>query len=245
MKRKTLFFPIAAALVSLSLFSCSFPDHNSDSDWPTHYPNAMVTVKQHVGGQIFLQLDDQTTLKPDNITTHPFDGKEVRAFTNYRELTGDGGEYDELVHVYWLDSILTKSTVPYPEEGSGQGADELYGNAQIDIVDDWITVVEDGYLTLHLRTEWYDANIKHRISLLTGGNPDNPYEVELRHDPNGDRVGKVADGYVAFRLSELPDTEGETVKLRLKWNSSRGERTVEFDYKTRVDPPNGQLAEER
>lgn len=41
------------------------------------------------------------------------------------------------------------------------------------------------------------------------------------------------DGYVAFRLNSLPDTKGETVKLKVKFLSPRGEKTAEFEYKTR------------
>lgn len=33
------------------------------------------------------------------------------------------------------------------------------------------------------------------------------------------RMGKTDDGLVAFKLDELPDTEGKTVKLKLKWKS--------------------------
>ena len=35
----------------------------------------------------------------------------------------------------------------------------------------------------------------------------------------------------------LPDTEGKTVKLKLKWKSFNGEKTAEFDYCTRKSTP--------
>ena len=230
MKRKIAFFVTAAVLASFSLYSCNNMD---DQDaWPDYYPNAMVTVKTADDGSIFFQLDDATTLLPTNIDRHPFGGKEVRAFTNYRSGATLSGFYNESVYVNWVDSILTKAPVPFVEGRN----DELYGTAPLEIVDDWITVVEDGYLTLHLYMEWYDPSIKHHISLLTGGNPNDPYEVELRHDMKGDTGGRISDAYVAFRLDGLPDTNGETVKLQLKWTSSRGNRTAEFDYKTRPQP---------
>mgnify|MGYP003029069454 CR=1 FL=1 len=37
--------------------------------------------------------------------------------------------------------------------------------------------------------------------------------------------------------SALPDTEGKTVKLKLKWKSFNGEKTAEFDYCTRKSTP--------
>ena len=38
---------------------------------------------------------------------------------------------------------------------------------------------------------------------------------------------------MAFRLDSLPDTEGQTVKLTLKWRSDGGEESMQFDYCTR------------
>ena len=226
MKRTKVYFLTVAALASLSLHSCNDTDEYYLADI---YPNALVTVKTADDGSIFLQLDDATTLQPANITAHPFDGKEVRAFTNYRTKEMLSGFYNELVHVNWIDSLRTKSTVPFVENEN----DELYGSAPMEVVDDWITVVEDGYLTLHLLMPWCDPSRQHRINLVTGVNPDDPYEVELRHDPAGDGDSRLSDAYIAFRLDALPDTEGETVKLRLVWKSHRGNRSAEFDYRTR------------
>ena len=53
----------------------------------------------------------------------------------------------------------------------------------------------------------------------------------------GDVYGEPADGLVAFNLDSLPDTEGKTVKLKLKWKSFNGEKTAEFDYCTRKSTP--------
>ena len=39
---------------------------------------------------------------------------------------------------------------------------------------------------------------KHFVNLLLGQNPDNPYEVEFRHNAYGDTYGKTDDGLVAF-----------------------------------------------
>ena len=68
---------------------------------------------------------------------------------------------------------------------------------------------------------------------MLGQNPDNPYEVEFRHNAYGDTYGNPDDGLVAFKLDELPDTEGKTVKLKLKWKSFSGDKSAEFDYCTR------------
>ena len=220
---------VMALLMVASLSSCSNDDDNIVV-CPSvgSIPNALVTVKS-AGETCYLQLDDKTTLLPENITKLPYDGKEVRALVNYAELNKKAEGYDKVVFVNWMDSILTKQTQPcLPTE---QENDQKYGHDAVDIVRDWVTVAEDGYLTLRFRTYW--GGKTHTINLLTGVNPDNPYEVELRHNACGDMPARLGDALVAFNLkNSLPDTHGKTVKLKLRWKSSAGDKTVEFDYCT-------------
>lgn len=64
-------------------------------------------------------------------------------------------------------------------------------------------------------------------------NPENPYEVELRHNQNGDAKYRVGDALVAFNLNDaLPDTNGKTVKLTIR-KSSNGDKKVDFNYCSR------------
>ena len=115
----------------------------------------------------------------------------------------------------------------------GEENDTVYGTDPVEIVNDWVTIAEDGYLTLRFRTQQGDYQTKHFVNLLLSENPENPYEVEFRHNAKGDIYGRYADGLVAFKLDALPDTEGKTVKLKLKWKSFSGEKSAEFDYCTR------------
>lgn len=202
---------------------------DDDNDYyvtcPYTFPNALVTVK---GGtdSCFLQLDDSTTLWPVNITASPYGEKEVRALVGFSDA---GGLDIHQVYVHWMDSILTKKTVP----DAALKNDSLYGKSPVDIVNDWMTVSEDGYLTLHFSAMYGNLGIVHKVNLLTGGNPENPYEVEFRHDACGDSEKTRSDGLVAFYLGALPDTEGRTVKLTLVWQSFQGRKTAEFNYRTR------------
>ena len=98
-------------------------------------------------------------------------------------------------------------------------------------------IAEDGYLTLRFRTLWGDRSKAHFVNLLVSKDPANPYEVEFRHNAYGDVYGTEGDGLVAFKLDELPDTEGKTVKLKLKWKSFSGDKSAEFDYCTRKSTP--------
>ena len=226
MKSIRIITAAAALLAAASLQSCLKDDGPSYSDL---VPNAVVTVKPD-GDKFYLQLDDETVLYPTNIDKSPFGDKEVRAFINYKVETEKKGE--QTGYINWFKELLTKQTVA--SEGSDEKNDEKFGNDPIEIVNAFPTVCEDGYLTLRFETWWgYSGNTKHEVNLLTGIDPDDPYTVEFRHNAHGDLAEVLSDGYVAFRLSDLPDTKGQTVTLKVRFNSPRGIRTAEFKYKTR------------
>lgn len=229
MKITKLLFATGILLGMIILPSCL----DDDDDFSRIYPNALVTVKEAADETVFFQLDEETTLLPVNITSHPFDSKEVRALVNYEEVDDPTEEYDQAVRVNWIDSIRTKPMAP----NLGEENDNEYGNDPVEIVSDWVTIAEDGYLTLRFRTMWSHQGITHYVNLIPTNNPENPYEVQFKHDANGDVSGRVGDGLVAFRLDQLPDTEGETVKLKLIWDSFNGEKSMEFDYRTRAATP--------
>ena len=224
---KFFLMTLSVMCIALGFQSCLSDD--DDTYWDQRYPNALVTVKPTGEKSFYLQLDDKTTLLPTNITTPPFGSKEVRALVNYKEVDGDSGDYTKAVYINWIDSILTKSIAL----DLGSQNDEVYGTDPVEIINDRVTIAEDGYLTLRFRTVFNNANQPHLVSLLASTDPTKPYEVEFRHNAYGDIYGREEDGLVAFNLSSLPDTEGETVKLKLKWKSFSGDKSVEFDYTTR------------
>lgn len=216
-------------LAALSFQSCL----DDDKYVNYNYPNALVTVKQASDESVFLQLDDKTTLLPVNLKSHPFGGKEVRALVNYEDADQSSQGYSKAVKVNWIDSIRTKAMVP----DLGEENDEKYGIDPVEIVNDWVTIAEDGYLTLRFRTLWGNQSVAHHVNLVFGENPENPYEVEFRHNAFGDTQGVANDALVAFKLDKLPDTKGEKVKLKLKWKSFSGEKSTEFDYTTQEATP--------
>lgn len=197
--------------------------------YPNNIPNAVVTVKTADDNTVYLQLDDNTTLLPTNMKQHPFKGKEVRAFVNIRIVGDNAAPYSKAVMVNSIDSILTKQMAPT----LGDKNTEVYGNDPIEILKGFPTVCEDNYLTLAVSTKWGQNGKTHLVNLVSGVNPEDPYEVELRQNAYGDTNGKYASATVAFSLKSLPKTGGKTVKLKVKYMSFSGEKTVEFDYKTK------------
>ena len=141
---------IAAVLLFVASFFMLSCDNEDDSFpvYPINRPNALVTVKPDNSGMRFMmQLDDSTTINAVNIQKAPYD-KEVRAFVSFRMLTPPDKRRHYDVYVNWMDSILTKPMSAYVE--AGQTA--AYGEDPVEILREW-TVVEDGYLTIHFRTQ--------------------------------------------------------------------------------------------
>lgn len=223
---------LVAAVMATSAFSCSTDDddYGNVSATPINTPNAVVTLKT-MHGHLYMQLDDSTLLYPTNLLTNPYGDKEIRALVNIVKFKSEDATdvYSNAtqVYVHWMDSILTKPIAP----SLGAEDDATYGNDPLEIVDDWTTVCEDGYLTLRFRT-YFGFEVQHSVNLVRG---TEPYEVVLHHNAYGDLDGAVSDGIVAFRLDSLPDTNGKTEELTLKWNSFNGEKSAKFKYKTRKE----------
>ncbi len=231
--KKLRFYLMAIGLICTTLTFQSCLDDDDDDYWKLRYPNALVTVKPLSDNSFFLQLDDNTTLLPVNITSSPYGDKEVRALVNFSKSDEPSEGYDKAVHINWIDSILTKQIAP----DLGTDNDSIYGTDPVEIVNDWVTIAEDGYLTLRFRTIRGEYGKAHFVNLLMSQDAANPYEVEFRHNAYDDTYGVERDGLVAFNLDSLPDTEGKTVKLKLKWKSFSGDKSTEFDYCTRKATP--------
>lgn len=227
---------VATLLTAFGFQSCLNDD---DDTYQYSFPNALVTVKEGADNTCFLQLDDSTTLLPVNLKSSPFGSKEVRALANISSADASGGAYSKAVTVNWIDSILTKPIAI----DRGDKNDSIYGTDPVNLVDDWVTIAEDGYLTLRFRIGTNGSNQPHFVNLLKSQDPAKPYEVEFRHNAFGDNGGQWRDGLVAFRLDQLPDTEGKTVKLTLNWQSPEGNKSATFDYCTRkaTHPDNASL----
>jgi hypothetical protein len=225
-KFKSYVFLIVLVASAMAAQSCSLDDDDCNNS--AAGANALVTVKHNSEGVFYLQLDDSITVQPLNMSKSPFGDKEVRALANIR-MTGDKSNgFSRCAYVNWIDSIRTKSMAA----NRGAENEKVYGSDPVEILNEWVTIAEDGYLTLSFRTEWGD-NRTHYVNLVTGTNLSDPYELYFYHNANGDSGSKYGTGIVAFRLDKLPDTNGKTVDLKLKWKSFSGEKSAVFKYCTR------------
>lgn len=220
-----------AAIMPMCMQSCL----GDDDDDIRNYPTALVTVVPQADGGFVMNLDENTTLVPDNMKASPFGTKEVRALVNYTEVGSRTST--RRVQVNWIDSIRTK--MPEKSLGSVAADDAKYGIDPVEVINDWVTVAEDGYLTLRFRTIWGDRGIKHAINLVTDTDADNPYALELRHNANGDVDGVMGDALVAFNLNDIDFGDKDTVKFTITWTSFAGKQSATFDLKKRTPAASG------
>lgn len=192
-------------------------------DWAAVYDpltrqyTAIVTVRQDASGQVFFQFDKDLILYPDYYPD-PF----VRDCRIICEVSWKEGSSH--CHVEWMD---------YLQEGV-VGAEQLPEGDPVEIEEDWMTFMEDAYLTLHYFAFWGDGKVAHTLSLVTGENPEDPYEVRLVHLSNGDPPLEKADALVYFDLNSLPPTGDEDKFLTIKWkNSTGGFDSRRFLFKSR------------
>uniref|UniRef100_A0AB33JJJ4 NigD-like protein n=2 Tax=unclassified Prevotella TaxID=2638335 RepID=A0AB33JJJ4_9BACT len=236
MKVTGLLSLLALVMVSMLVASCDMDD-DDNRVLNSYVANAVVTIKpMNDGKEFFIWVTDKKGGVASNITKSPFGGKEVRALANLRD-DGLNKSGVQQFYVNWLDSIRTKPAV----KTLGEKEDMVkFGNDPVEVVQDFTTVAEDGYLTLRFRALWSVKGKKqHVVSLVTGTNPKDPYELVFRHHAHGDTKGTAADALVAFRLAEIDSiakAQGKKeVKLKLTWKSFAGQKSVNFNYRVRDD----------
>ena len=236
-----------AALTLCSLQSCSVDDDNqpieeinariSGSDDARNVIQALVTTKTTADGHFYLQESEKRLLNPVNMPTSPFNGKEVRAIVYYTEVVQPATNQVGMVDVYvkWIDEINTRSSSVQNGAATASNEkewEETFTQLPIDIVNDWVNSLTDGYLTLHYHVE---GNNLSNIYLLTGRNAHDHYELILYGSPyvSNSNVLMPSDGLIAFKLDNLPPTGGEVKIVTLRWFSPTGWKQAQFYYQTK------------
>lgn len=226
------FSAVAMAVPAMLVFQSCLNDKWNGYDGSLDRANAIVTVKPLEDGGFYMQLDEHTTVYPANMESSPYKEK-TRAFANLTmvqfpaDASSEAETYDAAADVNWFRDILNKDMVQVP--GTVTDLDAEYGNDPVDIMASWMTSVEDGYFTIHFETYSRGIGATHEVNLIQP-DPDKPYELEFRHNANGDTYGTRVWSIVAFDLSAFEFKEGEEVTFTLRWNSFGKERTHEFRY---------------
>ena len=181
---------------------------------------AIGTVRSRDGVR-YIRLDEKScsqVMNPNGIADIK-DG--TRVFLQFRYVVAEN------LAGFCTDAILVEWASPL-DVGEIRYDMQARSGDPVDILMDWITSLEDGFLTLHYSIP-ASGSVKHDFSIYPGVET-NTYR--LVHEANGDSKGSLTDGIVCFDVSGLlPDTEGKTVELHLDYidlNNTKKRLTIEY-----------------
>ena len=177
-------------------------------------------------GDRYVKLSESTCSKvmnPDAVEDIK-DG--TRVFLEFRYVVASlwSSSYTDAILVEWASPIDVGSVAAKTfDYATKSGADNPVG-----IIQDWMTSLEDGFVTLHYSIP-SSGHAQHTFSLYP---TESPYAFRLVHDAHGDTKGSLTDGIVCFEVSALlPETGGEKVELSLVYidlNNTEKRLTVEY-----------------
>lgn len=235
MKKFLLFIPLAVALLS----SCDWFEIGNHNPVPYQ---TLATARPVEDGHWYLKINDTTAMYVANqeMQEYPkvFDGNERRTLVSFYILPDeqqtnivDGYLHTITISANAFSPIRTKAVIEATAETkpSEDGIDLVLSKDYFPHTD-----IVDGYLDLSC---FYVGSGRLIVDIIAGLNPEDPYELLVSHNSEGDFGVTGVYDFITYPLKNLPDTHGETVKLTVKWQSrstGRMEQT-QFDYCTRTD----------
>ena len=227
----------------LLVVGCSVVDFEVDIPSAYEYPDngssgegdlAIGTLRSKDGVR-YIKLDENTcshVVNPGSVADIP-DG--TRVFLEFRYIVyGAVAAFcTDAILVEWASQIDAGDVhfLDFEESFSIEAVQSAKYTDPMDIVTDWMTSLEDGFLTLHYSIP-KSGDKGHRFSLYRSmGNRNLFYLV---HNAEGDTIGTLSDGIICFDVSPLlPETGDETVKLSFVYiDLNNTEKRLTFDYRS-------------
>ena len=183
---------------------------------------AVGTVRSRDGVR-FIQLDAVSA----GYVVNPGEIKDIadgtRVFLQYRTVVSSS------TPDFCTDAILVEWASPLDVGEIRYVMDALEGDP-VSIILDWITGLEDGFLTLHYSVP-SKGKAQHGFALYPGATP---YEYRLVHEAHGDTEGDLTEGIVCFPVGDLlPGTEDGTVTLTMTYlNIDHTWKTLTVEYRS-------------
>ena len=149
----------------------------------------------------------------------------------YSSAAFDQSRYNAAVLVATIVEV-TQQPLMYSSADIGdtdKSSEALFG-APMQVIFDWITTAEAGFLTVHYRI-LQSGEVQHRFELRPFGDGE---DYALYHDNQGDEGEVPGEGIICFRLLPEPSApEGETPRIRLHYLDFSGkEKTLVLVYRS-------------
>ena len=197
-------------------------------------PEFMLVTLQTRTGERYLQLDAQTALlveTPALVSTYA-DNTRLLVQARILRRSGLDAYYSGVARIVWIEAVNVGDVLSYWDIISEQGPDsspnppagpsdppDLSGSP-LEVLEDWMTVAEAGYLTVHYRI-LDSGQVQHQFRLQCAGK-----DYYLMHDAGGDTEGDLVEGLVCFPISLADQTEFNLHYLDFENN----ERVLTFEY---------------
>lgn len=207
--------------MTMSLFGLSACQDDDDYSLDKFAIEIMTVVPD--GSTYYLRRDNGEKLWPFATNCPGYNFSKTRAQVNYTMLSDSIPGFSHGIKINWIENILTKNISPY----RGAENDSIYGTDPVKII---AMNIGDGYLNIRFAANFGNTGVKHLISLIQDQEVNTPYALELRHQAYGDNALYAAEGLVAFDLSSLLNTGGQTVELTIKVNTFEGEKSYKLAY---------------
>lgn len=198
------------------------PSENQEyySSNPKNAKNAIASVRVEEG-KVVLVISENDRAFPVNwnnkIPSEPY-----RAIVEYVDIENNKDPKRHYIYINWLEPIETGAINRSNKSLSPDAADP------IGIINDELTSVEDGFLTIHYKINT-SGNIPHKFSIAPKSQ-ETPFELVLLHESRGDAPKNTEEGIVAFPLDWLPATM-EKVKLKVSYlDLDKKISTLQFEY---------------
>lgn len=207
--------------MTMSLFGLNACQDDDDYSLDKFAIEIMTVVPD--GDTYYLRRDNGEKLWPFATNCPGYNSSKTRAQVNYTMLSDSIPGFSHGIKINWIENILTKNISPY----RGAENDSIYGTDPVKII---AMNIGDGYLNIRFAANFGNTGVKHLISLIQDQEVNTPYALELRHQAYGDNALYAAEGLVAFDLSSLLNTGGQTVELTIKVNTFEGEKSYKLAY---------------
>lgn len=188
------------------------------------------TGPNYSDGFPYLKISDNLNIVDAGNTLKPAAG---RIFCQFRLLDERPSSQFYRAEIDWYESIALGQYGPL-DGGTGFATIDDADDDGLNVIEDWMTNLEDGYLTIHYSAWWGKSEQIHYL-VLTPDDKDKPLELTLRHDARDDERLEEADALVCFDINSLSnyiDEENKTVTIKWK-NSAGGSVKKRFLFKGR------------
>lgn len=173
---------------------------------------AIATLKRAPDGVVYLQVNENLKIVAEHPGLDPLweqAGGPARVYCQFHLIEKHAVKY------YWAEMEWYEFVAMWDGTMVEDGGDD-----GLDIMDDWMTSLEDGFLTIHYSAWWGRGNIKHFIFLQRIG----PYTFQLIHEANGDERIEKTDALYCLNLDYIADLfDEEHNTITIKWTTCAGQ----------------------